>query len=107
MAEKANMCLEDSLAVWTGDDSHMCCQESLAFDFLACLRCSAAAVLFASQVAAPLYREERHSVFPCVGDDGKRFHGDLQIVFVSFALLVSAYLLVAHRRRVFSTLVFI
>ena len=34
---------------------------SLAFNFLACLRCSAAAVLFASQVAAPLYREERHS----------------------------------------------
>ena len=28
---------------------------------LACLRFFAAAVLFASQVAAPLYREERHS----------------------------------------------
>ena len=34
---------------------------SLALDFLACLRFSAAAVMFASQVAAPLYMEERHS----------------------------------------------
>ena len=34
---------------------------SLALDFLACLHFFAAAVLFASQVAAPLYREERHS----------------------------------------------
>ena len=34
--------------------------ESLALGFLACLRCFAAAVLFVSQVAAPLYREERH-----------------------------------------------
>ena len=32
----------------------------VALDFLACLRCSAAAVLFATQVAAPLYREEHH-----------------------------------------------
>ena len=34
---------------------------SLALAFLACLRCSAAAVLIASQVAAPLYREEHHT----------------------------------------------
>ena len=34
---------------------------SLALDFLACLRVSAAAVMFVSQVAAPLYMEERHS----------------------------------------------
>ncbi|KAI0224628.1 hypothetical protein LSAT2_024388, partial [Lamellibrachia satsuma] len=34
---------------------------SLALDFLACLGCSAAAGLFASQVAAPLYWEVRHS----------------------------------------------
>ena len=33
---------------------------SLALDFLACLRFSAAAVMFASQVVPPLYREERH-----------------------------------------------
>ena len=26
VAEKANLCLEDFLAVWTGDDSRMCCQ---------------------------------------------------------------------------------
>ena len=34
--------------------------ESLALDFLACLHFSAAAVMFASQVAAHLYGEERH-----------------------------------------------
>ena len=61
MAEKANLCLKYSLAVWTGDGSRVCCQGSLPLDFLACLRFSAAAVLFASQVAAPLFREERHS----------------------------------------------
>ena len=55
------MSKDDSLAVWTADDSRMCCQGSLALDFLACLRFSAAAVMFASQVATPLYREERHS----------------------------------------------
>ena len=45
------------------------------------------------------------SVFPGVGVDSKRFHGDLQSVFETFLLPpipVSAYLLVAHRRRVFS-----
>ena len=26
MAEKANMCREDYLAVWTGDGSHVSCQ---------------------------------------------------------------------------------
>ena len=34
---------------------------SLALDFLPCLRCSAAAVLFASPGASPFYRQERHS----------------------------------------------
>ena len=60
MAEKANLCLEDYLAVWIGDGSCMCCQGSLALDFLACLHFSVAAVLFASQVAAHLCRKEHH-----------------------------------------------
>ena len=61
VAGEANLRLEDSLAVWTGNGSPMWCQGSLVLDFLACLRCSAAAVQFASQAAAPLYLEESHS----------------------------------------------
>ena len=50
------MRLEGSLAVWAVDGV----RGSLAVDVLACLRCSAAEVLFSSQVAALSYREERH-----------------------------------------------
>ena len=50
MAEEANVRMEDSLAVWTGDGRRMWCQGLLALNFLACLGCSAAAVvLLASQ----------------------------------------------------------
>ena len=74
MAEKANLCLEDSLAVWTGVAAACVVGGSLALDFLACLRffCYSSSVL--------------SSVFPGVGVDGKRIHGDLQIVHETFLL---------------------
>ena len=57
VAEKANLCLVDFLAVWQGMVAACVVRWSLALDLLACLRVSAAAVMFASQVAAPLYRD--------------------------------------------------
>ena len=44
-----------------GWQPHVVSGGSLTLDFLACLRRIAAAVLFASQSAAPLYMEELHS----------------------------------------------
>ena len=44
-----------------GWQPHVLSGGSLALDFLAFLHFSAAAVIFASQVAAPLYKEECHS----------------------------------------------
>ena len=110
MAEEANLHLEDSLAAWTGDGSRMWCRGSwlltfwLAFVILlqqsVCLTgCSA----FVQRGASP--NTVLSSVFPSVGVDVKRCHVDLQIVFKTFLLppLVNAYLLVAHRNRVFSS----
>ena len=85
LAEEANLRLGYSLTLWTGGGSRMCCQGSLAFNFLACLSCSAAAVMFASQGGAPL-NTVLSSAFPRGEVDGKRFHEDLQIVFEAFIL---------------------
>ena len=84
VAEKANLRLDDSLAVWTGDDSRMCCGGSLALEFLACFR-------FHS--ARSFIQGERHSARSFIQGGAPLstvlssvFQGDLQIVFEMFLL---------------------
>ena len=63
MADKANPFTEGTLAVGTWDEGTSSCG-LLARAFLACLLCSAAAVLFASHISEPLCTEERHMARP-------------------------------------------
>ena len=94
MSEKTNLCLEGSLAVWTENVSRMwsgSCWLSSVWLASVVLQQQFCLPHMLQACSAFVHGEEPlrtvlSSVFLCVGVDGKRFHGYLQIVFETFLL---------------------